>query len=227
MLRVRSLAEPLKIGQIREDADLSATAADILARRYPDVHIETGLDGKRWMALKEMVRVDARVNELMRSEYERGRSAGEASGLERGRGEARQALDAFEGAVCDAVQQRETLLRDAESNIIELILKIARKLTFDAVRLDPDITAQIVRGAIESLVDKREIAVQVHPDHLPQLEQVMDEFESLSTEIRKISLQPDARVGHGGCFIRTPSGDIDARLESQFQIIEETVRKDR
>ena len=227
ILRLQSLAEPLKIGEIREDADATNSGEQILARRYPDVQTETGIDGKRFVPLKEIVRIDRRVDEMLASEFERGRSQGHAEGLNQGRGEAKKAFDAFNAATNDAVNQREALLREAESNILELTLKISRKLTFDAARLDPDITAKIIRGAIESLVDKREIAVQVHPDHLPELEQVMDEFEALSTEIRKITLEADPRVGHGGCFIRTPSGDIDARLDSQFEIIEEITRNDR
>jgi flagellar biosynthesis/type III secretory pathway protein FliH len=30
-------------------------------------------------------------------------------------------------------------------------------------------------------------------------------------------------VKYGGCFIETPTGDIDARLESQFEVISDAV----
>ncbi|MFQ5608566.1 MAG: FliH/SctL family protein [Candidatus Zixiibacteriota bacterium] len=214
----------MKIGSAREDAMAITRAHAVLENKYPDVRVETGLDGQQYIPLQEIERLDRRVEDFCKKNLTEGEKSGYERGLAEGRATAQKAFDELARATKDALSQRETLLREAEADIIDLTLKLARKLVFDVARVDPDVTARVVKGAIDSMVDKREMTVKVHPDHLPHLEQLMDEFQSVSTEIRKLTLEPDPRVGYGGCFICTPSGDIDARLESQFEVIEEAVR---
>ena len=51
------------------------------------------------------------------------------------------------------------------------------------------------------------------------VEQNINTYLKGSTAIKELAIVPDARVRYGGCFIETPNGDIDARLESQFEIL--------
>ena len=67
------------------------------------------------------------------------------------------------------------------------------------------------------------LKIKVNPNHHPIIEQNIDKFLSGSTTIKEITIVPDPRVRFGGCFIETPSGDIDARLESQFEVVEEVL----
>ena len=46
----------------------------------------------------------------------------------------------------------------------------------------------------------------------------------LGVGLEPFSIEADPRVQAGGCFIETPSGDIDARLSSQFEVIEQLIR---
>jgi len=114
-------------------------------------------------------------------------------------------------------------LTEAKIKILELILKISRKLTFAAVEFDPQVTMSIISGTIEQLLDKRNIKVKVHPDHLPELEQHIDKFMGSNTAIKEFNIEADPRIRAGGCFIETPSGDIDARLESMYDVIKQAL----
>ncbi|MCX6826903.1 MAG: FliH/SctL family protein, partial [candidate division Zixibacteria bacterium] len=75
----------------------------------------------------------------------------------------------------------------------------------------------------KKLVDKSKIKVKVNPDQLPLMEQQIEHFKGSSTAIKEIIIEPDARVRHCGCFIETPTGDVDARVESQMEIVAETL----
>jgi flagellar assembly protein FliH len=123
----------------------------------------------------------------------------------------------------DVTQQRHELLSDAKENILDLVLKISKRLTFSAAELDPTITRSIISGAIDQLLDKSRIKVKVHPDHLPELEQYIDRFRGDDTAIKEFNIEGDPRVKLGGCFIETPTGDIDARLESMYEIIRQSI----
>lgn len=224
VIRRRISNEPQMIGDRRGDYEATVEGERVLAHEFSDIMTEVSADGARYIPLKETLKFKQREIELARREYKRGMSDGHKAGREEGRAEAKKVFDEFSGAVQSAIEQRESLLREAESNILELVLKIAKKLTFDAAEINPAICSQVIKGAIDSLVDKREIAVTVHPDHLPRMQELIEDFKSLSTDIRKFTLDSDNHVGYGGCFIRTPSGDIDARLSSQFAILEDSIR---
>ena len=59
---------------------------------------------------------------------------------------------------------------------------------------------------------------------MPVVEQNIARFLSAKTALKEIIFEADPRVRFGGCFIETPGGDIDARLESQFEVITEVIQ---
>jgi flagellar assembly protein FliH len=144
--------------------------------------------------------------------------------LEKGLDEARKVLKQFEKAVEDAVAQRIELLEEAKQKILEMVIQISRKVTFDALQIDPETTMAMIEGVINQLVDRSRLRIKVHPTHLPQMEQSMNRFLSSSTSIKELTFEADPRVRIGGCFIETPTGDIDARITSQFDVIEDALR---
>jgi flagellar biosynthesis/type III secretory pathway protein FliH len=70
------------------------------------------------------------------------------------------------------------------------------------------------------------LKILVHPDFLPIVEQNIARYLSGRSVIKDLTVEADPRVRLGGCFIQTPSGDIDARLESQFDVIEDVISTD-
>ena len=81
----------------------------------------------------------------------------------------------------------------------------------------------MVARIVDGLIDRSQLRIKVHPDFLPIVEQNMHRFLSGTALIKEVIFEPDPRVRLGGCFIQTPTGDIDARLESQFEVIAESV----
>ena len=132
-------------------------------------------------------------------------------------------LQQFNQAIADAITQREILLNEAREKILELVIQISRKVTFDALTVDPESTLMMIRGVIEGLVDRSKLKIKVNPDHLPIVEQNIDQFVPKSATLKEVTIEADARVRYGGCLIETPTGDIDARLESQFEVLQEAI----
>jgi len=89
---------------------------------------------------------------------------------------------------------------------------------------DTEINDGIITGVIDKIIDKTKIKVKVHPEHYPSIDQQIDRFKGDSTAIKDITIEPDTRVRQGGCYIETPTGDIDARVESQMDIITNTFK---
>lgn len=214
------------IGEKHLDRDKEISAEHKLAVLFPDVVMLTDPDGAKLIPVQEVNKIERFLNEQVRKASQAGHQEGHKAGYEEGLAKASEVLGQFDAAIKDAVAQRETLLIEAKRKILDLVIQISRKVTYDAVKADPELTLGMISGVIDSLVDRSRLKIKVHPDHLPIIEQNIDTFLKGSTTIKEISIEPDPRVRYGGCFIETPTGDIDARLESQFEVIEETILAD-
>ncbi len=218
------------IGEADLDYEREALAEQKLGEVFPKVNVITNPDGTKFIPVQEVFKIDKVYREELERAYQQGYDKGYQTGLAQGRGEgkaeAEKILGHFEQAIRDAVNQRKKLLTDAKRKVLELVIQISKKVTFDAIQIDPEKTLAMISGVIDTLIDKSKLKIKVHPDHLPIVEQNIDKFVTGSAMIKEISIEPDPRVRYGGCMIETPSGDVDARLESQFEVIQEAILAD-
>lgn len=225
LLQCAVTEERVIIGEYRADIEADRLAEKQLASRFPDVQVTTSLEGRKLIPIQEIFKIEERMRRDTELQRQKGYEDGYNKGLSEGQKEARKVVANFSGLITDAVKQREILYEDARRKILELVLQIARKVTFDAARIEPEITAGIIDGVIKRLTDKSKIKVKVHPDHLPHIEQQLDRFRGDSTAVKELVIEADSRVRCGGCFIETPTGDVDARIDSQLDIIAEALNE--
>jgi flagellar assembly protein FliH len=218
------------IGEKHLDFEKDALAEQKLISLFPLVSVVTDADGAKLIPIQEILLVARIYEEQLHKTRQEGYDEGHRAGLNQGRSEGetqtRQVLRQFEQAIQDAVGQREELLKEAKQRILELVIQISRKVTFDAISVDPEVTLSMISGVIDTLVDRTRLKIKVNPRHQPIVEQNIERFLQESPTLKEVSIEPDPRVRYGGCFIETPTGDIDARLESQLEVIEETLLTD-
>ena len=231
------VSEKVVIGDFRSDIIIDRQAEAVVRDQFPEVEIITSVEGNKLVPIASLLKLNNRLkNEDEQKQIkstnnakvaeETGYKNGYQSGLNKGHEEAQEVIRNFGSLISAATSQRQVLYDDARKNILELVTSIAKKITFGAARTDPDVTAGIISGVINKLVDKTKIKVKVHPEHYPSIEQQIERFKGDSTAIKDITIEPDTRVRQGGCYIETPTGDIDARVESQMDIIATTFDND-
>ncbi len=224
IIRYVTDAPAVSIGENLLDTTAEANAETRLGQLFPVVSVMTSPDGAKLIPIMEVAKIEQILKDECRKARQEGYKDGYQKGLDKGLDEARQVLKNFERAISDAVSQRAVLLEEAKEKILELVLQISRKVTFDALEINREATVEMIEVVIGNLVDRSRLRIKVHPDHLPLVEQNMDRFLSGSTSIKDLQFEADPRVRLGGCFIETPTGDIDARLESQFEVIADTLK---
>lgn len=223
VVRNARVAPAVFIGEHQLDAQSEVAAEQKLGRVFPKVQYMTAPTGAKLISVQEVDRFVEVLNTQSESARKTGYEEGRKAGYETGMAEARRVMQQFDKAIADAVNSREKMLEEAKQKVLDLVLKISRKVTFDAIDIDREKTAQMIAGIINTLSDRSSLKILVHPDFLPIVEQNLEQYLTGSTMIKNLSIEADTRVRQGGCFIQTPSGDIDARLESQFEIIESTM----
>jgi flagellar biosynthesis/type III secretory pathway protein FliH len=91
------------------------------------------------------------------------------------------------------------------------------------VSVDPDLVIEAVRGALRGIVERERITVLVHPEDLDLVRDAMDGMRTTLGGIEHCEVQAERRVSRGGAVVRTPDGDVDARVETKLQRAREVV----
>ncbi len=180
-------------------------------------------------ALRNEVREEAR-QEGHRQGFEAGRQEGHAQGLEEGRraGEnetARQRNEAL-APLASLLEQFRLALADLDhaiaEDLVDLALATGRQLAGDALRQEPAEILNLVRTLIhEEPALNGKTRLWLHPDDLALVEQVLHaEFQAAGWK-----LHPDDQLSRGGCRVTSPSGELDATLESRWENLAARVRR--
>jgi flagellar biosynthesis/type III secretory pathway protein FliH len=227
IIRYIKEAPRVAIGEKRFDIEQQALAEQRLAGIVPEVDIITGTDGSKLIPLAEILKIIHVFEDQTQTARQTGYDEGHRAGLNQGRAEGRvqteKVLQQFDQAIKDAVIQRESLLQEAKQKVLDLVMQVSRKVTFDAVTIDPQATLAIIGGVIDTLTDRSKLKIKINPEHLPVVRQNIELFLKEPSLLQQITIEADPRVRYGGCLIETSSGDIDARVESQLDVLEEVL----
>ena len=165
---------------------------------------------------------DAVLTALAQAEAEADamRAIAREEGLREGRDEALAALAPALEALNQAVEamQLEQIARAErlEAHAVDLGLFLAEKVLGGAIAVEPERVLEAVRGALRGIVERERVTVLVHPEDLELVRDAMDDIRASLGGIEHCEVQAERRVSRGGAVVRTPEGDVDARIETKL-----------
>jgi flagellar assembly protein FliH len=112
-----------------------------------------------------------------------------------------------------------------EQELLELIVKIARKVIDVEIALNPEIILHAIKNCLELLNEKEEIKVRVN----------INDWTIVQENLKKLSLNMDLPsnteiiacedILQGGCQIEFKGGSIDAEVDTKFAEIKRKILK--
>ena len=164
---------------------------------------------------------------LRREAYEEGFTEGEKAGIERGRKDVETQVERFLASIEEIAALKNKLYEGSEEEIVDLILAAVNKIIRKELVLDREIVAGVIKDALKNLVGKKEILIRVNSqDYFYILEHKKRLFAE-DGDLRDVRFEEDDSVGIGGCLIESGSGEVDARIEKQLEMLEEAMRSAR
>ena len=155
------------------------------------------------------------------------REAARQEGLRAGREEAlaalAPALEALEQAAAAVQADQLARAERLEAHAVDLSLFVAEKVLGGALAVQPERVVEAVRGALRGIVERERVTVLVHPDDLELVRDAVDGLRSGLGGIEHCEVQAERRVARGGAVVRTPDGDVDARVETKLQRAREVI----
>lgn len=156
---------------------------------------------------------------LEREAYEKGFAQGEKDGLDLGEKKALKVVENIENFFTEMSNLRKEILKQYERQILELIFSIAKKIIHHQIGSDEKAIEDTVLKAVHLAVEKSKIALRVNPEDFDYVERLRPEFFAKFKELKSIVVTSDPSITRGGCFLETPYGDVDARIETELEMI--------
>lgn len=143
------------------------------------------------------------------------RQAGYGEGLAAGRAQASAELQPVVERLARAVQEvaglRPRLMREAEAELVQLSLGIARRILRRELSVDPDALRGLVKGALEKLPSQEICRIRIHPELEPGIR------KALAGEGRGgLEVIADGTLERGAILVETARGKLDGSLETQL-----------
>ena len=169
---------------------------------------------------------EIRAARIEEEAYIQGFTKGERDGIESGKKNFEPVLKSFRDALSELVEVRKEIYLNAEKDIVDLVLAIARKIVCDELASNKEVVLRIVKEALKKVVDHEGIKIRVSPSDLQFIKNAGTELSHLVDNIQGVTFVEDETILHGGCVIETDSGDIDARIEKQIEAVEEALKSE-
>jgi len=152
--------------------------------------------------------------EVLEARLEQERRAIRAQAHQEAEHEIQRARAAIAGAVQQFAQQRDEYFRQAEGEIVSLVLAIARRLLHRESQIDPGLLAGLVRHELEQLDSATSVRLFVSPDTLSTWN------ETVRAIPHPVELLADKTLGSGDARMETALGSTTVSFERELKEIE-------
>jgi flagellar assembly protein FliH len=166
-------------------------------------------------------KAEALMAEIKKRAYVMGRDEGFAQGKE----EVERLIGRLQAILNAAIDQKKNIVENTERQLIDLVLLIARKVVKVISETEKKVVVDNVKEALKKVGKETEIAIRVNMSDLGLVTKHKKTFIAMVEELKNVRIEEDTRVDPGGCIIETSFGDIDARVQTQLQVLEEKIRE--
>jgi type III secretion protein L len=102
----------------------------------------------------------------------------------------------------------------------QLSLAIAKKIVGKELEFHPDAVVEMAKKHLQSVRQRKEVYLRVSPADVDALREHKRELIDQLGRAKDIEIKADDALTQGSMIIETDAGTIDARLETQLQVIE-------
>jgi flagellar assembly protein FliH len=198
---------------------ISLQAGEIERGEFVPVEGYPDRQNKRKMGEGETSDAQENVSLIEQDAYEKGFVQGEKDGFELGERKANKVIENIEKLFDEMSTLKQEVLKQHEKEILDLTFAIAEKIVHRVTRFNEGGVKEAVFNALSLAIEKSKIVLNVNPEDYDYIEELRPDLCKKYKELKSIIVGSDPSITRGGCFLETPYGDIDARIETQLEKI--------
>lgn len=182
---------------------------------------------RRVIEEKVRSRVAAMADEARAKAAEEGFQQGQAKGYEDAfaqfKGEGAERLARFEAMVKQAESAKESIFKQNERFLIDLVFRVSRMILLRELATDRDYVVRLCRELIERVGVRENIRIRIHPDEASTIGMIREGLEKTFGSLKNLHIEISNQVQVGGCMLETEWNAIDASLENQLKAVSEAL----
>ncbi|MEX2443551.1 MAG: flagellar assembly protein FliH [Alkalispirochaeta sp.] len=174
---------------------------------------------------KERIIAEAQQNakQIEEEAWQRGHKEGREAGIEEGKGEIQRVIDRFHVVLSKAIERRNEIIQESETQVVNLVLSIAKKVIKVISENQKNVVINNIAQSLQKLQQKSDIIVRVNLADLEIATKHKEDILKMAERVKTITIAEDSTVDPGGAIIETDFGEIDARIASQLREIEDRI----
>lgn len=169
------------------------------------------------------IQAKARVDEVTKEAHKQGFDQGREEGYKEGKSEVERLIHRLHLVLERAMDKRGQILEQTETQVIELVLLIARKVVKTISENQKNVVISNIGQALRKLKTRSDVIIRVNLADLQLVTEHAKDFIELAENAKNLTVVEDTAVDRGGCIIETDFGEIDARIASQLHELEEKI----
>jgi flagellar assembly protein FliH len=181
------------------------------------------LEEARQQAARLEEEIRGRVEKIEAEARQQGAGEGREQGYQEGRAEVQRLIDNLQRIISAAIERRNLIIEEAETQVINLVLLIAKKVIKVISENQKNVVINNVVQALRKLKSRGEVVIRVNLADLELTSGHIGDFMKMVENVKSITVLEDSSVDRGGCILETDFGQIDARISSQLSEIEERI----
>ncbi|MDQ5985499.1 MAG: hypothetical protein CSYNP_01209 [Syntrophus sp. SKADARSKE-3] len=164
-----------------------------------------------------------RLSHAIREAFERGA----AEGIVKGKALQKQAnsniLNMAEEAIRQVSRMKAAIIEESEGEILDLVFAIAEKVIHHEATVNKEVVRSVLRSAVEAINERENVKVRCNPEDLAALQDLRPELTDAVDGIGVMEFMADPSILPGGVRVEAGSGEVDARIDKQFEVIKNAV----
>lgn len=113
--------------------------------------------------------------------------------------------------------------REFDNAVLTLALAVAKRIVAREIEIDEGAVLARSREAMRKIIGVDKIKIRINPADEEYIREHRNELRNYVDSVREIVIEADSKVERGGCIIESELGNIDARISTQFELIEEAL----
>jgi flagellar assembly protein FliH len=181
------------------------------------------LEKARQEAAQIISDAQAEKERIGRDSYTEGFDKGHQEGYDKGVEEVNRLIERMHKMIEAVMMRREEILQDTESQIVELVILMARKVVKILSENQKNVVMANTLAALKKVKSRGNVVLRVNLEEVRLTTSHIDEFIQHVENVKGITVIEDSAVERGGCIVETDFGAIDARISSQLQELENKI----
>jgi len=161
------------------------------------------------------------VQRASQQAYAKGLAEGLAEGIQKGKAQHqqdnRQPIESLGVLLTEVANIKQKILEQAEEQVLELSLAVAEKIIHLEVATNREVIQGVLKEAIRHIADRDNMKIRIHPHDFRYMMDIKSDFMQTIDGIKNVVFEQDDAIARGGALIETLYGEVDARIDQQYQ----------